>query len=169
MNAIIVPKPVESKQFGNAIEPSLTDSMNTAGGGLPKDGGTSDREFDVQVALDRVEGNRELLQNMVGVFSMQWRERLAEIAAAASRRNGAALELVANRLKLSLRSIGAGKASRLAQELEELGRESACHDLDNKHARLGIEIERLVNALNAFSRETVAGIDRSLDRDVDAT
>ena len=158
----IVPEQLESEQLDrpnvvDAIEPLYTNSASTACGGHPKDDGRSDRAFDVQAALDRVEGNRELLRSMVGLFSLQWRECLAEIARAASRRDFAALELLANRLKLSLGSIGAGKASRVAQELEELGCKRCFHDLEKERARLGIEIERLVNALKEFLKEALPG------------
>jgi HPt (histidine-containing phosphotransfer) domain-containing protein len=156
MNAIVVPKPAKSKYFdrqkaANAIEPVFTDAPRGARRELPK----TDRLFDAQAALDRAAGNRDLLRNMVGLFSRQWRERLAEIASATSRRDGAALELVANRLKRSLGSVGAGQASRVAQELEELGGKRGFHDSKKKHAELGIEIERLVSALKEFSKETI--------------
>jgi hypothetical protein len=90
---------------------------------------------------------------MVRVFARQWRDLLSEIASAANRRDGAALELVADRLKRSLLSIGAGKASRVAQGLEELGCQRGFQDIDGKRAELAIEIERLVNALKKFGNE----------------
>jgi HPt (histidine-containing phosphotransfer) domain-containing protein len=160
MNAIAVPKSIESKYFDrpkvdDAIKPLLTDSASTARHGPPNDSGTSDRVFDVQAALDYVGRSRDLLRNMVGLFSMQWRERLAEMVSAASRRDGAALELIANRLKRSLGSVGARKASRVAEEFEKLGCKRSFHDLEETGARLGIEIERLVIELKEFCKETV--------------
>ena len=112
--------------------------------------------FDVQAALDRVEGNRDLLRNMAGLFTMQWRECLAEMVCAASRRDGAGLELVANRLKRSLGSVGARKACRVAEELEKRGCNRSFDDFETTHARLGIEIERFVNELKEFSEEIVS-------------
>jgi HPt (histidine-containing phosphotransfer) domain-containing protein len=119
--------------------------------------GQSDRVFDVQAALERVEGNRELLGKMIGLFAMQWRQRLAEIAKAGERRDGAALEMVANQLKQSLGSFGAGKARQIALKIEELGGKREFDDLRKKSDSLRIEIEWLVDALKEFSRQKVPG------------
>ncbi len=162
MKSIGVSKAAETKEFerqkvDGEMMSFFGDSVRAAPGEIPKDRSAPDSVFNVQAALDRVEGNRQLLPTMVGLFAMQWRERLAEIAKAASRRDGAVLELVANRLKLSLGSVGAGQAKRVAEELEELGGNRSFHDLEKSHARLGIEIERLVIALKEFSNEAIVG------------
>src|ERR1700693_752338 len=49
--------------------------------------------FDGEATLARVEGNRELLRQMVGVFAMQWHTLRAEIAKAGQRHDGPTLEL----------------------------------------------------------------------------
>jgi HPt (histidine-containing phosphotransfer) domain-containing protein len=132
-------------------------STSIAPCGLPNDDAASHRVFDAQAALDRVDGDRELLRNMVGVFAMQWRERLTEITRAAGCRDSAVVEIVANNLKQSLGSFAAWKASRIAQELEELGRKRSFDALGKKCDELQIEIEHLVSALKKLSRETVPG------------
>ena len=148
MNAIVVSEPTEATdvdrpKVGEAVKLLISDSAHPvavpARAGILKEDNASDPLFNGQAALDRVNGNRELLRNMAGVFAMQWRERLAEIASAARRRDGAELEMVANRLKRSFRSIGAGKACGVAQKLEELGCKRRFHDSEKEHARLGIE------------------------------
>src|SRR4051794_18185858 len=97
MYAISAPEPDDSKQSDRheakeAIEPFFNDWAGDAQGKLLKDAGTPVPVFDGQAALDRVNGNRDLLWRMVGVFAIQWRERLANIAGAVSRRNGFELE-----------------------------------------------------------------------------
>ena len=157
MNADIVSKPTEFMPFeGQEIRNESIDVDASAPNSAPghaRDDSDASGVFDTQVALDRVEGNRELLRRMVRIFSRQWRDLLAEIASAANRRDGAALELLADRLKRSLSSIGAGKASRVAQGLEELGCQRGFQDIEGKRAQLAIEIERLVKALKEFGNE----------------
>jgi two-component system sensor histidine kinase/response regulator len=109
--------------------------------------------FDPEAALARVEGDRALLRKMVGLFAMQWSKLGAEIATAGQHRDGAALELTAHKLERSVRSFGADEASRVAQELEARGRKSDFHDMEITHARMKKEIERLVNALEEFTKE----------------
>src|SRR5476651_733950 len=61
----------------------------------PQHDAVSRPAFDAEAALARVNGNRELLRKMVGVFTMQWRKLWDEIAKAGQHRDGAALELTA--------------------------------------------------------------------------
>jgi HPt (histidine-containing phosphotransfer) domain-containing protein len=158
----IVPVAVVSERFqrqevNDSADPLLTTLIPIATSQLPKDDAASHRVFDAQAALERVQGDRELLQNMIGIFATQWRERLTEITRAAECHDSAVVEIVANNLKQSLGSFAACKASRIAQELEEFGRNRSFDALGNKCDGLRIEIEHLVSALMEFSRETVPG------------
>jgi hypothetical protein len=161
MNAVapeaVVSEPLPRQEVNDSTEPLFTVPTRIAPSGLPKDDATSLYVFEAQAALDRVEGDRELLRNMVGVFAMQWRERLTEIARAAACRDSAVVEIVANNLKQSLGSFAAWKASRIAQELGELGRKRSFDALEKKCDALRIEIEHLLSALKELSRETVPG------------
>jgi HPt (histidine-containing phosphotransfer) domain-containing protein len=138
----------------DAIDPALAVSTGFTSGGHATNGGSSYGVFNRQSALDRVDGNRDLLGNMVGLFAAQWGKRLAEIASGAGHRDVGVLEIVANQLKQSLGSFGAVKACRIVQEVEELIRKRGFDDVKLKCDGLLIEIERLVWALNEFSRET---------------
>jgi HPt (histidine-containing phosphotransfer) domain-containing protein len=109
--------------------------------------------FSAQATLERVEGNRDLLRRMVGLFDMQWRRLWAEVAKAGAYRDGPTLELTANKLKQSLASFGANQASRVAQELEELGHKCHFDQVEKNCTRLKMEIERLVTALKVFAKE----------------
>ena len=112
--------------------------------------------FDAEAALSRVEGDRELLRPMVGLFSKQWTKFWTEIAKAGQRRDSATLQLTAHQLQRSMESFGAGEARRVAQELEARGCKADFHDVDKNCARLKMEIERLVNALQEFTKEAWA-------------
>jgi hypothetical protein len=116
--------------------------------------------FDAEAALARVGGDRDLLRRMAGLFAMQWNSLCVEISMAGKQRDGATLELTANKLKRSVRSLGAGGTSRVAQELEVRGRKSDFNDMEKTCARLQMEIERLVNALKEFTKEMMPSASR---------
>ncbi len=111
------------------------------------------RAFDAEAALARVDGDRELLRPMVGLFAMQWSKLGEEIARAGRYRDGAALQLTAHRLKVSLASFGADAARRAAQELEARGRKGDYNDVEKTCARLKTEVNRLVSDLKEFTNE----------------
>jgi hypothetical protein len=112
--------------------------------------------FSAEAALARVQGNRSLLRGMAGLFALQWINLCAEIANAGKHRDGAKLELTANTLKRSAESLGAGRTSLLAQDLETRGRKSDFHEIEEKCANLQLEVEHLVKALKAFNAESMA-------------
>jgi HPt (histidine-containing phosphotransfer) domain-containing protein len=108
--------------------------------------------FDAEATLARVDGNRKLLRPMVSVFALQWSVLLDEIAKASQHRDGAALEMTAQRLDESVRSFGAHEASQVAQELEARGRKGDFHDVEKSNACLRTAIDRLVSGLKEFGR-----------------
>lgn len=112
--------------------------------------------FDTEAALARMAGRRELLAPMAALLVMQWRQFEDQIVKAIGQRDGAALEMAAHRLRESLASIGAHRASRFAQELQVRGRTGDGDDWQEVWARLHSAIDDLANGLTEFSRETTA-------------
>jgi HPt (histidine-containing phosphotransfer) domain-containing protein len=148
------PRLLDRLEVDDAIDPAFAVSTDLTAGEHATGGGSSYGVFNWRAALDRADGNRDLLGNMVGLFAAQWRKRLAEIVSGAGHRDIGVLEIVANQLKQSLGSFGAVKACRIVQEMEELVRIRGFDELKLKCDCLLIEIERLVRALKEFSRET---------------
>jgi HPt (histidine-containing phosphotransfer) domain-containing protein len=108
--------------------------------------------FNAEAALARVDGNRELLRPMVGLFARQWSALLDAIARAGRQRDGAALELAAHRLKDSVASFGADQTRRVAEGLEARGRDGDFHDVERTCHDLKTELDRLVHALVDFAK-----------------
>jgi CheY-like chemotaxis protein/HPt (histidine-containing phosphotransfer) domain-containing protein len=111
--------------------------------------------FDLQIALARVEGDRELLRKMVRAFAAQADKLLAEIHTAVARGDAAALERAAHKLKGSLGNFGARSAAEKALRLEILGRGGDLTGADVASAELEQEIGGVRGALIAWSEETV--------------
>jgi hypothetical protein len=107
--------------------------------------------FQAEAALDRAKGDRELLQQMAGLFAKQWYDLWVEILVASQRQDFATLQIVANRLRRSLESFAAGEASRAAQELETIGSKCDFRDVHKTCTRLKSAIDRLVIALRDFA------------------
>ncbi|MFL5245245.1 MAG: Hpt domain-containing protein [Gemmataceae bacterium] len=137
----------------HAMDGSFDNSGSRATDEHPKEESASLPVFNAEAALARVEGNRDLLRGMAGLFALQWKNLCAEIANAGKQRDGAKLELTANVLKKSAESLGASRTSRLAQDLETRALESDFHEIEKTCARLQLEVEHLVKALKAFSDE----------------
>ena len=115
---------------------------------------TSFSTFHPASTLQRFQGNRELLGRMAGLFGMQWRDLAREGAQACVRRDGATLQLKADRLKHSLASFGAKEARRIAEQLQQLAGQHDFQPAEQHLARLTVEIERLIDELKAFAKQS---------------
>jgi CheY-like chemotaxis protein len=112
--------------------------------------------FDLATTLDRVEGNRELLQQMIDLFATQATKLLSEIRASVARKDGLALERAAHKLKGSVGNFGASEALAAAQRLECLGRSADFGPCPRACVELEREITRLERALAELTPESVA-------------
>src|SRR4249920_569587 len=82
--------------------------------------------FDLSKALNRVEGDLELLQEMVDLFLEEYPHMLKEIGHAITAGDAAALQHAAHTLKGSVSNFAADKATEASFALEKMGRQ---HDL----------------------------------------
>jgi PAS domain S-box-containing protein len=109
--------------------------------------------IDPDAALARVEGDRELLQEIIGLFLEEAPLRMGEIRAAISDRNANALERAAHSLKGSVSYFGAPRAYEAALRLESLGREGDWRDVDSAGAALEQALARVTQALTTLGTE----------------
>ena len=120
--------------------------------------------FDRDVALDRVEGDLELLQEIVGIFFEETPALLGQIKAAIANRDARALERAAHTLKGSVGTCGARAAAAAALRLEMMGRGGGqgqalpLQDAEAAYAELEREIGRLEPALAALREEGTAAM-----------
>jgi HPt (histidine-containing phosphotransfer) domain-containing protein len=114
--------------------------------------------FDRNVALDRVQGDHELLQEIIALFFEETPALLAQIKEAIARRDGKALERAAHTLKGSVGTFGAKAAFAAALRLEQMGRSEDFADAEMACAELEHELARLEPALVALREEHVSEI-----------
>jgi signal transduction histidine kinase len=106
--------------------------------------------FDLEAALEIVEGNRELLLELVQLFLEESPAQMADLSRAIARRDGAGVSLHAHSLKGPLNSLGAGAASDAAWRLEQMGRSGQLDGLDEAREALERALEQLEPALSAL-------------------
>jgi HPt (histidine-containing phosphotransfer) domain-containing protein len=106
--------------------------------------------LDRAIALSRVGGDAELLQEMAQLFLEECPSQLESVRAAVRARDAKALERSAHSLKGSVGNFGAAAAHQAALELEMLGRrgellhvEGALRTLETAFSRLQPEMESL--------------------------
>lgn len=103
--------------------------------------------FDYGAALNRVEGDRALFDELVALFFDDYPQQLAAIETEVHQGNCAAVERSAHNLKSALGHFGARRAFDAAYQLEELGRSGRRGELEGALAVMKLELETFLNAL----------------------
>jgi len=80
----------------------------------------SDPVLDVAQALERMEGDRELLEELAHLFTDEWPKSAAEIEAALKAVDATVLERLAHGLKGAAANVGAERLSAAALEMEKM-------------------------------------------------
>ena len=108
--------------------------------------------FDLTAALTYVGGDRELLDELLGIFAEDAPVRMEAIRRAIAGGDIPELTREAHTLKGALKVIGATTAAGLAQGLEALGRAGDASGADKLEAALEQEMDRLLQSLLASKR-----------------
>jgi len=103
--------------------------------------------FDPAALWERLNGDGELLRDLVGVFSMESPPMLAQIHTAIEQAAFADLQNFSHKLKGSALQFSGIKAAALAASLEKLGAQKSLEGAEQIFAELEQEIARLTHAL----------------------
>jgi CheY-like chemotaxis protein len=144
-------KPLQAQQLFEVIAslvPSVTDTFEAVGAVEP-----GEAVFDQQAALARVKGNREIFQEIIGLFCAETPEVLAALRQAIARGDSQAVAHMAHSLKGTVGSFGAHAALEAALRLETLGQSGDIALAEPAYTALEREIDRLGRALSAFREE----------------
>ena len=112
--------------------------------------------LELQEALDRVDGDRELLCEIAGLFLADAEEMMDVVRKAVDAKDGPALHRAAHRLKGSVVTFAAAPAADAALVLELLGRDGQVERRAEAFTRLEVEIARLVDALTPLVKQQPA-------------
>ena len=83
------------------------------------------RRVDLETALHRLEGDRELLREIIAMFLQEHPSMIEQIRAAIAEQNAGALQRAAHKLKGCVGYIAADDLAQLAYRLECMGRAAA--------------------------------------------
>lgn len=102
--------------------------------------------FDLETALAAVEGDRELLAELLAMFSEQEQVLLQEIDSAIQNADGKNLKATAHSLKGALGNLGASRAAQTASEMEKMGEIGDFDSARNKYETIIAEIDSFKKA-----------------------
>ena len=139
-----VSKPVQAGELYRAVERFSPSPAPGQGGNPPQ----SERAFDRDAALARLNGDVQLLEEMVELFLEYTPPLLDEIRLAVGLRDSRALERAAHKLRGSIGNFGAVGAFAAAEKLEAIGRSGDFLDVEEAQERLEAEIEHLQGDLS---------------------
>ena len=112
--------------------------------------------FDLSKALDRVEGDLELLQEMADLFLEEYPHMLEEIDHAITAGDAQALQHAAHTLKGSVSNFAADKATEASFVLEKMGRQQDLAGAATAFATLTQELVRLTPVLLSLKEKEAA-------------
>ena len=110
--------------------------------------------FSTKDTLAAVDGDRELLRELVGMFMTECAESIAAIRKAIDEQNAPGLDRAAHTLKGMVGNFGARAAVETALKLEMMGKQSCLGDAEKMFVVLQEELESLKKALEQFAGET---------------
>jgi HPt (histidine-containing phosphotransfer) domain-containing protein len=153
-----VSKPLRPQQLFEVLE-GLVPAAAEAGSALAGSEAQA-TAFDLAAALERVDGDLELMKELAGLFLSECPQRMTEIRQAIDLRDASRLRQGAHTLKGSLGVFGAREAFEVAERLETDGREQDWGQAEQDWAALEEAIGRLKPALVGLGQ---AGISESLN------
>jgi HPt (histidine-containing phosphotransfer) domain-containing protein len=103
--------------------------------------------FDREATLARVEGDVELLQELVALFCTDCPTLLATLCHALTHGDASTLARTAHSLKGAARSLGVSRVAAVAQHLEHLGQEGRLNEAAATYAILEDEALRCLEVL----------------------
>jgi PAS domain S-box-containing protein len=154
-----VSKPLQAQQLFEIIE-GLVPTLAETDMGTPGQAAPVEPVFDRNMTLTQVEGDKELLQEIIGLFFEGIPKLLSAIQESITHCDARALERAAHTLKGAVSNFGAKSAHDTALRLEIIGRGGDLTHSEEAYAELEKEVTRLGEALAALREETVAGTSR---------
>jgi HPt (histidine-containing phosphotransfer) domain-containing protein len=108
-----------------------------------------EKPFDFEKALNNMDGDQELFQNLVSVFVEESSYRMKEIREGIQRADAIAVEKAAHAIKGTVGNFAAQRTLELAYRLEVLGRQCRHSEMPKALAELEQEMDLLREALRS--------------------
>jgi CheY-like chemotaxis protein/HPt (histidine-containing phosphotransfer) domain-containing protein len=149
-------KPIRTADLFAAIDRLKNAKTDAPPSAAPLANETATNAFDIDAALDRVEGDRDLLEEIVRIFSDQCPKTMSEIDSAIRAADLPRLERAAHSLKGSASNLCATGVTQSAAELEASGRSGDHSRCREQFKALESEVEKLLRELEVFARKVTS-------------
>jgi HPt (histidine-containing phosphotransfer) domain-containing protein len=106
--------------------------------------------FDPESLWDRIDGDVDLLRDLIGIFAKEYPGILLRIESAISQGEGNELQKASHKLKGSVLQFSASAAAAAAANLEEMGRKGSLEGAGAHLAKLKNEVGSLMESLNTM-------------------
>jgi two-component system sensor histidine kinase/response regulator len=145
-------KPIRTDELFAAIN-RIRDASPPAAPPLRPARPSSNKVLDSAGLLERIEGDRELLDELVRLFHQDWPASMASMVQAQDDRDANALEHLAHALKGTSANLGAQRVFVLAGELERQAQAADWGHTGGSIERLGQEVEQLLPELTLLCKK----------------
>jgi two-component system sensor histidine kinase/response regulator len=149
-----VTKPIRTTELFAAIDRAARHEAAPQPAEAPRQSRGGD-VLDIAAALDRVEGDRELLDELARLFIEGSAAAMAEMRQALTERDAHRLDRLAHTMKGSSSSLGANRVSEAALVLEMRARSSALENAGELIDALQSELDRVLPELDSLTRKVV--------------
>jgi len=140
-------KPVQISELRRALEGVTSAAGGPPGAPTPGDGAPP--VFDQRAALEQVDGDEQLLNELMALFQQEGARMLGEVRAAITQGDAGALRRAAHSLKGSAGSVGARLTVEAAQRLETIGTQGDLAEAATALTDLERELDRFRAAITA--------------------
>ena len=147
-----VTKPIRTPQLLAAMD-RLRKRKIDPGSAQPAVTAPATNALDIAAALERVEGDRELFEELARLFAEECRKNIPEIRRALERYDAQLLERLAHTMKGAAANLGAKNVSEAAFALEKQARSGALDHAGESIENLQQEIDRLLPEIESFCRK----------------
>jgi two-component system sensor histidine kinase/response regulator len=148
-----VTKPIRMAELLAAMSRVKTSMPSPAPVALPRVTSDSSGSLDIAAALERVEGDRDLLEELARLFAEECPASMEGIRQAMDNGDARVIELLAHKIKGSALSLGAPKVSQAALELELHVRTDGLDSATQLVENLAHEVDLLLPHLESFCRK----------------
>jgi CheY-like chemotaxis protein len=149
-------KPIRTADLFAAIDRLKNAKTDAPPSAAPLANETATDAFDIDAALERVEGDRDLLEEIVRIFSEQCPKTMSEIDSAIRAADLPRLERAAHSLKGSASNLCATGVTQSAAELEASARSGDLSRCREQIKALESEVEKLLRELEVFARKVTS-------------
>ena len=150
-----VTKPLDAAELYEVIDRMAAASEEEANGQGAGRGEAERPAFDRDAVLARIDGNEELLAEVVDLFLDELPGQMSDIGESVSNRRASTLESSAHKLRGSLGNFGAEVAHDAALRLEEMARRRDLAGAEETFGHLEDALRQLQREMAAFRRERV--------------